>query len=305
MENLILPLNNYTVHIPYNTNDIIDRNISDQNLRNEIKNNLHPIHNECEMVYKDLKVIFGIVFEILSNHYTSLQNDWKDTIGFKYIQNLKYYLLDYNDNSGHWLNPEYILNPDHKRSGLLNKYGFEYDIEKNCFVVSAGKTKSNFSLEDRITFYLLENYSRILKYNIRSVYSKLYKETSGKTSEPINVLNRAESISTMTNSLVSCNRVRDISKNLMGSLNTLYTNLRSNLILRSNKISNPNIYAYVIRGRKYKPGTKIKLVKQSSYFGKSNKKTPEEIGFQIVNPDGTLDGVVSFIAISNIAFQKF
>lgn len=284
MENFILPIYNYNVQFLYNAKDVIESNISNPELRKEIIRNMHPIYEENNQIFNEIKVITKIIFELISNHYDSLQIEWNKTTGPTYVKNLKEFIFNAND-------------INNSKTKLLEKYGINYDVVNNKF--SSEKSKYNISLEDRILFYVLENYNKIIKLNVRKIYSNLYKEHVVSTSDAINVLSKADAIHSMTNTLLTCNRIKEISKKLMSEESTLFAKIR-----QINQ--NSDVYGYVIRGRRVKIGSKIKLYKQTSNFGRHHsRKTPSEVAFKIYDENNNVIDNWEYAAFNNIVICKF
>lgn len=284
MENFILPIYNYSVQFMHNAKDVIENNISNPELRKEIINNMHPIYAENNKTFNEIKVITNIVFDIISNHYDSLQVEWDKTIGPTYVKNLKEFVFNSGDNKN-------------SKTKLLEKYGINYDFVSNKF--TAEKSKYNLSLEDRIVFYVLDNYNKILKYNVRKIYSNLYKENISSTSEAINILSKADAIHSMTNTLLTCNRLKEVSKKLMSEESAVFTKIK-----QINQ--NSDAWGYVVRGRKVKVGTKFKLNKQTSNFGKyHSRKTPSEIAFKIYDENNNIIDNWEHTAFNNVVICNF
>lgn len=283
MENFILPSNNYNVQFIYNAKDIIQNNISNQNLKNEILNNLHPIYDENNKAFNEIKTITNIIFDIISQYYDSIQPLWEKTVGYQYVSNLKDFVFNSTED---------------KRISLLEKYGISYNKNTNVFSVSS-KSKYNNSLEDRINFLVLDNYLKIAKYNIRKVYSSLYKENVSSTSDAIDLLGRTDSISNMTNTLLGCNRIKIVCKSVMSQESAVLASLRS-------LPQHSDAHGYVIRGRKIKIGTKFKLLRQSSGFGKHHsRKTADEIAIKIYDENNKFIDSWEHISFSNVVICKF
>lgn len=290
MENFILPGFNYNVQFMHNAKDVIESNISNPSLRNEILNNLHPIYEHNNQVFSEIKIISNIVFDIFNDHFDSLQKDWEKTIGHSYVKNLKEFVLNANSNT-----VSTILD----KNRLLDKFGIVYNPLLNKYSIP-NKSKYNLSLEDRISFYVLENYLKITKYNVRKIYSTLYKENNTSTTDAINVLSRADAISTMTNSLLSCNRIKQICKNLMAQESSVF------LAMRQSVSNISDACGYVVRGRKVKIGTKFKLFKQSGGFGKHHsRKSPDELAFKIYDENNKLIDNWEYSSFTNVVICKF